>query len=214
MAEPRLNPDLFGCPLYRKLIPHKYSIYLVEPLVLLIIVAIDFGAIWVIEGREIKDNVTIAQNIGSYVLVFFFTMMMILVEVYATRKAKKEFEKRIVRLQKIPEQVFWDLDAEISMTEMQYGCLYLLKEYLYAPHEHLLIRYADIATWKFGDHISTLSGTLKDQYIDIIEEDQFKTQILVRRRADLVREHDQFKVRFEYKLRCAKYPNGSPYRNS
>ena len=209
----RLNPDLLGCPMYRKLMPRNWEPYLLEAFFTLFIAAADFCAIWGIESREIHDSEDIAKNIGLYVMVFFFTMMCILLEVHSTRHAKQESQKRVERLARIPEADFWELDAEVSMCEKLYGSFYLLNDYLYAPEKRLLIRYADIDTWKYADFFSVISGDLKDAFLDIVEKDGFKTQIIIRERKQLIQEQDTLRLKLDFKIKRAKYPNGSPYRS-
>ena len=186
---------------------------MLEAFFTLFIGAMDFGIIWLIESREIHDNVDIAMNIGLYVITFFFTMMCILLEVHRTRHSKQENAKRIERLARIPEADFWELDTEVSMSEKLYGSFYLLDDYLYAPEMRLLIRYEDIDTWKYADFFSVISGDLKDAFLDIVEKDGFKTQIIIRDRKKLVAEQEQLRLKLDFKIKKAKYPNGSPYRS-
>ena len=197
--------------MYRKLLPRKTDILFVEIFYPLFISALDFGAIWVIESREIHDSVDIAQNFGLYFIVFVFTMMCIILWVHSSRQTKTEYQKRAERLSRIPEADFWDLDAEVSMSEKLYGSFYLLNHYLYAPEKRLLIRYEDIATWKYADFFSVISGDLKDAFLDIEEKDGFKTQIIIRDRKKLVAEQEQLRLKLDFKIKKAKYLNGSPY---
>ncbi len=209
----QFKPDdaLMGCPLYRRLLPNKWKAQVTEAAFLLVMFGGDFAGVWAIESREIRNDLMIAQNIGLYVLLFAFTMMMILVSVHESRHAKQEMQHRAERLRRISEAGFWALDQEVSMAELRYGTFYFLKDYLYAPHERLLLSYRDIASWRFGDHFGTLTGTLKDQYLILTEADGFETKLLVRQRAALVQDHDQVKVKLDYYMMKAKYPNGSPY---
>lgn len=207
----RLNPALFGCPLYRRLMPRKVDIWVVEIFYPLFISAMDFGAIWAIESREIHDSVDIAKNFGFYFSVFVFTMACIFAWVYSSRNAKTEYQKRAQRLADIPEADFWELDAEISMSEKLYDSFYLLNQYLYAPGKRLLIRYENIATWKYADLFSPVSGSLKDAYLDIVEKDGFKTQIIIRQRKQLIQEREQLRLKLDFRIKKANSVNGSPY---
>ena len=199
--------------MYRKLMPRKVDIWIVEILYPLFIMAMDFGGIWAIESLEIHDDADIVKRFGLYFIVFAFTMMVMLLWVRSSRQAKTEYQKRAERLARIPEADFWALDAEVSMSEKFYGSFYLLKDYLYAPEKRLLIPYKDIDTWKYADFFSVISGDLKDAFLDIVEKDGFKTQIIIRQRKQLVQEREQFRVKLDYQIKKAKYQNGSPYRS-
>ena len=185
--------------------PRKADLILPEIAFLLLITGMDFGYIWVIENREIHDSVDIAKNIGSYVMLFFFTLICILMWVFTSRRVKTEYQKRAERLERIPEADFWDLDAEVSMSELQYGSFYLLKDYLYAPAKRLLIRYEEIDTWRFADYISTLSGRIENQFLDIVEKDGFRTQIIIRQRQQLTQERDALRMKLDDRIRNAKH---------
>jgi hypothetical protein len=209
----RLNPDLLGCPMYRKLMPRKLDIWIVEIFYPLFIMAMDLGAIWAIESREIHDSIDTAKNIGYYFIVFVFTMMIMCLWVHSSNHAKTEYRKRAERLERIPEADFWELEAEVSVSEKLYGSFYLLKDYLYAPEKRLLISYKDIDTWKYADFFTVISGDLKDAFLDVVEKDGFKTQIIIRDRKKLIQERDALRLKLNFKIRKANYPNGSPYQS-
>lgn len=207
-----LNEDLLGCPLFRRLMPRKRDVWLVEFGFPLGIIAVSLGVIALF--RHFGDRIELPRLAAMIVVAFLLGLVLVILWVMQSAHVRQEYRKRAERLAAIPEHDFWALESELSTAELQYGTFYFLKDYLYAPHERLLLRYADIATWRFGDHYNAISGTLKDQYIILTEADGFETQLLVRKRAALVQDHEKVRLKLEFYIKKAKYPKGSPYANT
>ena len=197
------NADLLGSPLYRHLMPRRRDIILPGIFYPTLMTIYGYMVVMVIRWQTAQSG-RLSQSAGWFVLGIFMGAVFLLAWVLHIRHARREYQKRADRLARIPAQDFWRLESELSLSELRYGTYHLLGDYLYAPHERLLLRYTDIAEWKFADHFSTVSGTLEDQYLVVREKDGFETRILIRRRADLVREHAQALRELNAQIRRAR----------
>ena len=211
MVKVILNEDLLGCPLFRRLMPRKRDVWVVEIGYPVVIIGYTFGMIAAVRYLAQQDSTRLVRAAALMIAAFLAGLVMMILWVFHSRYVRQEYRKRAERLAVIPEHDFWALEGELSMAQLQYGSFYLLRDYLYAPRERLLVRYKDIATWQFKDYYSALSGTLQDQFLTVREADGFETQILIRQRQKLVSEQNEVTITLTCHILQAKYPNGSPY---
>ena len=64
----------------------------------------------------------------------------------------RKIAKRLELLRTISEVEFYELDKQMSESEFYYKTFYFLDEYLYAPKARLLIKYADITSYRTKIH--------------------------------------------------------------
>lgn len=213
MVKVRLNEDLLGCPLFRRLMPRKRDVRAVEIGYPVVITGYASGMIAAIRYLAQHDGTKLVKSAALVIAAFLAGLVLVILWVFHSQHVRQEYRKRAERLAVIPEHDFWALEGELSMAQLRYGSFYLLRDYLYAPRERLLLRYADIATWQFKDFHSAVSGTLQDQFLSVTEADGFETQILIRQRRKLTEEQNAVTVELTQHILQAKYPKGSPYPN-
>ena len=213
MIKVRLNENLLGCPLFRKLMPRKRDVRAVEIGYPVIIAGYTSGMIAAIRYLAQQDAARFVKSAALMITALLVGLVLVFLWVFHSSHVRQEYRKRAERLAVIPEHDFWVLEGELSMAQLQYGSFYLLRDYLYAPHERLLLRYADIASWQFQDYPSALSGTLKNQFLTVKEADGFETRIRIRQRQKLTEELNAFTIQLTFHILQAKHPKGSPYPN-
>lgn len=194
--------ELRGCRLYSRLAPKKWlSGVLFAVCIIGALVIVAAGAAEAFEKYFAPDAQADWQVLAVIVLK---TLALAVPMVSAAFVARWQVRERNQRL----EQQFARLDAlqilalqeEMDTAEKLYGSFYLLREYVYAPRERLLIRYDEISRWSTtynvnGFRTAAVIRTFDYSYLNIgIWKD-----------TKYLKEYDSFIERLES---CMQRPNG------
>lgn len=141
--------ELRSCPLYRRLAPRKWlEKYIIVQSVILTPLIVAAGAAKAYDKCFAPDVEMDWQVLVSILLeTFLFVGTIIFGTFVCVRKARETYARQTKQLAQLDAHQILALQEEISASEMLYGTFYLLREYVYAPRDRLLIRYEDINRW-------------------------------------------------------------------
>lgn len=141
--------ELRSCPLYRRLAPRKWLpgvCFAVCMLGALLVAAAGFAEAY---DKYFAPDAEADWQVLAVVILRTLTLAVpMLVGAFVTnRQARERSRRQEQQLAQLATHQILTLQEEISAAKKEYGSFYLLREYVYAPRERLLIRYADIARW-------------------------------------------------------------------
>lgn len=187
------DDEKMGCSLYRQLAPQKWKFRLSMAVKVIsgLVVVFGFSAICVIyantDGKETPwvNMLLFAICVGLFLLFVFVTVAQM-------QTAEKLYRKRKERLKDLSADELFVLQEEISLTEPEFGKLYLLRKYLYVPQERILIPLRETKQWSYG----VPPG--KSRNFAILEEkDGYKNYIALKQMPAFIRTLPEFNQKWE-----------------